>query len=54
MTSELSDYIQGIMPYSRGTEFKYLAKNETFALERYTADFLCIECLNIAGYEATL
>ena len=36
-------------PYSRGTEFTYLAKNATLALERYTADFfVCIECQNIA------
>ena len=29
-------------------------KNATLPLERYTADFLCIECLNIVWYETTV
>ena len=41
--------IQIILSSSWGTEFTYLAKNVTLALERYTAHFfVCIECLNYA------
>ena len=33
---------------------RILQKSATLALERYTADLLCIECLNIAWYGTTV
>ena len=33
---------------------RILQNNATLALEIYTADFLCVECLNTAWYETTV